>query len=396
MLEKPIVDAILRRITRGGILVVYWDGDKRAYGPAEPYFTLTLHSPSAVRAMLRNVLLGFGESYMDGRIEIDGPLDDVGRLFTENQAALGMLGLTRPASRIPRNSRGQQRKQIKHHYDLGNDFYRLWLDESLAYSCAYFRRPTDSLETAQEQKVAYLLRKLQLQDGQRVLDIGSGWGSLLITAARVYGVHGLGVTLSEEQLSHSREAAKRAGVDQQITFELCDYRDLASRGEKFHRIISVGMFEHVGRRNHRHYYDAVAAMLDDGGVSVLHTISSETEEPIDRWTAKYIFPGGYVPSTREIVAALPRYELRLVDYENLRLHYAMTLTEWRRRYEERRDEVTSMFDERFYRMWDLWLASSAAAFRYGAYNLAQFVLTKGVNNDLPLTREAQSLATRLP
>jgi cyclopropane-fatty-acyl-phospholipid synthase len=292
--------------------------------------------------------------------------------------------------------RGSQKEQIQHHYDLGNDFYLLWLDASLTYSCAYFRDPDDSLETAQEQKIAYLLRKLHLREGHRLLDIGSGWGALMITAAKVYGIHGLGVTLSEEQLSRSREAAKEAGVDDQITFELCDYRDLAARGEKFDRIISVGMFEHVGRPNHKRYYSAVASMLAMGGVSVLHTISSEVEEPTDRWIEKYVFPGGYIPSTREIVAALPGHNLRLIDYENLRLHYAMTMEEWQRRYERNREEVTKMFDERFYRMWHLWLASSAAAFRYGAYNLSQFVLTKGINNDLPLTREAQIQAVLPP
>jgi cyclopropane-fatty-acyl-phospholipid synthase len=154
------------------------------------------------------------------------------------------------------------------------------------------------------------------------------------------------------------------------------------------------MFEHVGRRDQAAYHDAVARMLTEGGVSVLHTISGETEEATDAWIDKYIFPGGYIPSTREVVTALPRYGLRLVDYENLRLHYALTLQEWRRRFEANRGAVTAMFDERFYRMWDLWLASSITAFRYGAYNLSQFVMTKGVNNDLPLTREAQSLTER--
>jgi cyclopropane-fatty-acyl-phospholipid synthase len=342
--------------------------------------------------MLRDVSLGFGEAYADGRIEIDGPLGNVGRLVTENQAALDNLPFARISPRLRRSGRGSRMDQIQQHYDRGNDFYALWLDASLTYSCAYFRDPDDSLETAQEQKIAYLLRKLQLQEGQRLLDIGSGWGALMITAAKAYGVRGLGVTLSEEQLNGSREAARQAGVDNQITFELCDYRELAKRGERFDRIISVGMFEHVGRPNQQRYYDAVARMLNEGGVSVLHTISSEVEEPTDAWTEKYIFPGGYVPSTREVVAALPRHDLRLVDYENLRLHYAMTLEEWQRRYEDHRETVTKMFDDRFYRMWHLWLASSAAAFRYGAYNLSQFVLTKGVNNDVPLTRDAQSLA----
>jgi cyclopropane-fatty-acyl-phospholipid synthase len=386
MFEKRIADAVLRRLTRGGVAIRYWDGDTRTYGPAEPYFTMTLRTPGVVRALLRNMMLGFGEAYADGRIEIDGPLGDVGRLLIDNQGVLDKLPLARATPRFRRTGRGSRREHIHHHYDLGNEFYALWLDASLTYSCAYFRDPADSLERAQEQKIAYLLRKLRLREGQRLLDIGSGWGALLITAAKDYGVHGLGVTLSEEQLSRSREAAEQAGVDDRITFELCDFRDLAPRGETFDRIVSVGMFEHVGKHNHGHYYDAVARMLPDGGVSVLHTISNEVEEPTDAWIEKYIFPGGYVPSTREIVAALPRYDLRLVDYENLRLHYAMTLEEWQRRYEKHRDDVTTMFDEKFYRMWDLWLASSAAAFRYGAYNLSQFVLTKGVNNDLPLTR----------
>jgi cyclopropane-fatty-acyl-phospholipid synthase len=391
MVEKTLFDAIGRRIRRGGVAVRYWDGDVREYGPDRPYFTLTLRAPSVVRAMLRDVMLGFGEAYMDGRVEIDGPLDAVGRLVTENQAVFDGLALPRLAPRLRRNTRDRQRRQIQHHYDLGNSFYALWLDASLTYSCAYFRDPDDSLETAQQQKVDYLLRKLQLREGQRVLDIGSGWGTLLITAAKNHGVHGLGVTLSQEQLRQSQEAARQAGVDDQITFELCNYRDLPRRGEKFDRVISVGMFEHVGRGNHASYHDAVASMLTDGGVSVLHTISSEVAEPTDAWTDKYIFPGGYIPSTREVVDALPRHDLRLVDYENLRIHYAMTLQEWRRRFQAHHDQVTAMFDERFYRMWDLWLASSIAAFRHGAYNLSQFVMTKGVNNDLPLTREAQSL-----
>ena len=388
MFEKRIFDVVLRRISRGGVAVRYWDGATHVYGPESPYFTLIVRAPSAVRGLLRNAALGLGEAYMDGRIEIDGPLSNVGRLVIENQAELEKLPFAQLAPRWRRTGRGSKKEHIQRHYDLGNDFYALWLDSSLTYSCAYFRDRDDSLETAQTQKIAYLLRKLRLREGQRMLDIGSGWGALMITAAEVYGVQGLGVTLSEEQLSRSREAAKLAGVDDRVTFELCDYRELAARGQKFDRVISVGMFEHVGRANHERYYEAVAGMLNAGGVTVLHTITSEVEEPTDPWTDKYIFPGGYVPSTREIVTALPRHGLRLIDYENLRPHYAMTLEEWRRRYEAHRAEVITMFDESFYRMWNLWLASSAAAFRYGAYNLSHFVLTKGVNNDLPFTQDA--------
>jgi cyclopropane-fatty-acyl-phospholipid synthase len=388
MFEKRVFDLALRRISRGGVAIRYWDGDTRAYGPAEPYVTVTIKDPSAARAMLRNLTLGFGEAYTDGRVEVDGPLDGVGRLAAENEGAFGWVSSARRVLDGLRTGRGSTKAHIAHHYDRGNEFYALWLDASLTYSCAYFLEPDDPLETAQVNKLDHILRKLRLREGQRLLDIGSGWGALLITAAREYGVHGLGVTLSEEQLEGSRRAAKAAGVDDRVTFELCDFRDLAARGERFDRVVSVGMFEHVGRTNHERYYDAVAQMLAPGGVSVLHTITSEVEEPTDAWIDRYIFPGGYIPSTRSVVSALPRHGLRLIDFENLRRHYAMTLDEWRHRYQKHRAEVIAMFDERFYRMWDLWLAGSAAAFRYGSYNLAQFVMTKGLDDALPLTRIA--------
>ncbi len=387
MLEKKILQAILSRIHSGAVRVMYWDGETRQYGSGKPYFTMHIKAPAAVRAILRNMTLGFGESYMDGLIEIDGPLSNIGRIVSENQTAFTKLRFDNLTHLTHRNVKRNQKRFIQHHYDLGNDFYKLWLDQSLSYSCAYFRQPSDTLEQAQTQKIRYLLAKLQLQKGQRLLDIGSGWGRLLITAAKEYGVTGLGVTLSEQQLKGSRQAAKAAGVAKQVTFELCNYQDLADRGEIFDRIISVGMFEHVGRGNHKYYYQAVKDMLAPNGLSVLHTITHETEKAIDTWTDRYIFPGGYIPSTREVVAALPKYDFRLLDYENLRLHYAMTLEEWQRRFEKNRATVLKMYDERFYRMWDLWLASSAAGFRYGELNLSQFVLSKGINNDLPLTRE---------
>jgi cyclopropane-fatty-acyl-phospholipid synthase len=388
MFEKRVFDLAMRRINRGGIAVRYWDGETRTYGPDPFDVTVTINDPGAVRGMIRNLTLGFGEAYTDGRIEVDGPLDHIGRLATENDDAFAWLSYGRRLLRGWHTGRGSTKAHIAHHYDLGNEFYALWLDTSLTYSCAYFVEPEDPLEVAQAQKIDHLLRKLRLREGQRLLDIGSGWGALLLTAARQYGIHGLGVTLSEEQLEGAREAAKAAGLDDRVSFELCHYRDLAARGERFDRIVSVGMFEHVGRTNQQRYHRSVARMLEPGGVAVLHTITSELEEPTDPWIDRYIFPGGYIPSVRSVVSALPRHGLRLIDYENLRRHYAMTLDEWRRRYQKHRDEVVAMFDERFYRMWDLWLASSAAAFRYGSYNLSQFVMTKGLDDDLPLTRVA--------
>ena len=388
MIEKFLFDKILSRLSHGGLEVVYWDGDKRHYGPDAPTVTITFDSPKVARAILNSMSLGFGENYAAGHLQVDGSLIEVGRLVNQNTDAFKNLKLTNVVQKLQRNIPRNQKKFIQHHYDIGNDFYKLWLDKQMLYSCAYFRNPkTDNLEKAQSQKLDHLLKKLQLQPGQKLLDIGSGWGSLLIRAAEKDGVTGLGITLSKEQLKRSRQAAKEAGVTKQISFELRNYQDLMREGQKFDRIISVGMFEHVGRGNHAAYYKAIKTMLVDGGISVLHTITSQIEEPNDPWIDKYIFPGGYIPSTREIVSALPDYDLHLIDYENLRLHYALTLEEWQRRFHKHHKEVVNMYDESFYRTWDLWLAFSAAAFRYGHLNLSQFVLTKGLNNDLPLTRE---------
>lgn len=387
MIEKQILNSILARLEHGGVHITYWDGDTYKYGQVEPYFHLYIKHPKAMRAILKNMSLGFGESYADGSIEIEGDLTGVGRLVAENQQAFfglsKMLYLVKPH----KNVRSTQKAFISHHYDLGNDFYKLWLDKSLMYSCAYFTSPKDTLEAAQQQKVAHILKKLQLKKGHTLLDIGSGWGTLLITAAKKYGAIGHGVTLSHEQLAYSKKAAAKAKVADKVTFELANYQELSERKLTFDRIVSVGMFEHVGKGNQKDYYRAVDAMLKPDGISVLHTITQQVELPNDPWIDKYIFPGGYLPSNREIVKAFPDYNFRLIDYENLRLHYAMTLEEWMRRYENNRGKVIKMFDEPFYRMWHLWLASSAAAFRYGSLDLSQYVFTKGPQNDLPLTRE---------
>lgn len=387
MLEKTILDKVLARIKRGAVEVTYWDGTSVTYGTGTPELHITIKTPRAVRAMLKNLTLGFGESYMNGLIDIDGPLDEVNRLASENKPNLRLASSMRWVRARNTNIRGKQQSFISHHYDIGNDFYKMWLDTSLTYSCGYFRKPTDSLETAQAQKVAHLLRKLQLKKGMSLLDIGSGWGTLLITAAKDYGIRGMGITLSREQLKYSQAAAKKAGVADRIDFKLLNYQDLAEQDVEFERIISVGMFEHVGKGNHDKYFQAVDDMLVPGGLSVLHSITHDHETPTDPWIDKYIFPGGYVPPIKMVVSKLPNYNFRLLDYENLRLHYAMTLDEWLRRFEAHKKDVLKMYDERFYRMWRLYLASSSAAFRYGDLSLSQFVFSKGLNNDLPLTRE---------
>lgn len=386
-IEKQLYNSLLSRIRHGGMRITYWDGETYTFGPEKPYFHMQVKSPKAIRAILKNMSLGFGESYSDGLVEIKGDLEGVMRLVFENQEVFAGLNKLLYFAKLHKNVKGKQQAYIAHHYDIGNDFYKLWLDKSMMYSCAYFTSEKDTLEAAQKQKVDHILKKLQLEKGHTLLDIGSGWGTLLITAAKKYGITGRGVTLSKEQLAHAKEAAKRAKVAHKVTFELANYQELPARGLSFDRIVSVGMFEHVGQNNHDDYYRAIDKLLKPEGISVLHSITQQTELPNDPWIDKYIFPGGYIPSNREITKALPAHNFRLVDYENLRIHYALTLEEWMRRYEHHRPTITKMFDQRFYRMWHLWLASSAASFRYGQLDLSQYVFTKGPQNDLPLTRD---------
>lgn len=387
MVTQQVFHRIFKLVRRGTLNVTYPSGFEYTYGTGEPSLRLIFRTDASMRALLKNTTVGFGEGYMSGAIEVEGDLENLGRFVSENTQILKRLSLNRFTKLRRPNKRQNQRDHIAYHYDLGNEFYKLWLDTSMTYSCAYFRDARDTLEQAQTQKIDHILAKLQLQSGMTLLDIGSGWGRLLITAAQRYGTVGHGVTLSEQQYRHSVKAAKKAGVADLVTFELANYQDAAERGDQFDRIVSVGMFEHVGRGNQQDYYRAVAKLLKPGSLSLLHTITNQFETASDPWIDRYIFPGGYIPAVRQVVHALPSHDLQLIDYENLRIHYAMTLEEWLRRFESHKKKVIETYDERFYRMWRLYLASSASGFRYGDLSLSQFVFTKGLNNELPLTRE---------
>ena len=389
MLEKSLLNRALRLIRVGSLRVTYWTGETITYGSGDEYFHLTIHKSKAIRAMIRNMTLGFGESYMNGDIDIEGDMAMVGRLATDNKRAMGSLSRLRKLAppKLKANKKRKQASQIQHHYDLGNDFYKLWLDDSMTYSCAYFKTPQDSLEQAQIQKLDHILKKLQLKPDMTLLDIGSGWGQLLIKAAQDYGTRGYGITLSEEQFKLSTARIKKLGLADKITIELVNYQDLAKRDVAFDRVVSVGMFEHVGKGNHEKYFKSVEKLLKPGGVTVLHTITNQTDASSDPWIDRYIFPGGFLPSVKTIVSISPKYDFQLLDYENLRLHYAMTLHEWRMRYEKNEEKVVTAYREKFYRMWRLYLAGSESGFRWDDLGLSQFVFSKGIDNDLPLTRE---------
>jgi cyclopropane-fatty-acyl-phospholipid synthase len=388
MVEKKLFEQLIRRIKKGTLTVQYWDGTEKTFGKGEPSARMTITSPKVIRAMFKNISLGAGEAYMDETLLLE-PLDAFMNILYMNLPELiGPIQKLNPQHILSQNVRGKQANYIQQHYDLGNDFYKLWLDnDTMAYTCAYFKNTNDTLEQAQVQKIEHVLRKLQLRPGMEIAELGCGWGRLLVAAAKEYGVSGVGVTLSKEQHAYAQQLAKREKVDSLVTFKLANYQELAERGKQYDRVYSVGLFEHVGRGNQDQYFKAVDTLLKPGGVSFLHSITSQIERATDAWTDRYIFPGGHIHAVSQMVGYLPAYDFRLMDYESLRLHYALTLDEWWRRFDLHKDEVIEMFDERFYRMWSFWLAASSANFRYGEMDLSQMVFSKGINNDLPLTRE---------
>lgn len=390
MFERAIADQVLGRLVkRGRVQVTFWDGSVSEYGdlasPSDELLAVEIVDPALVRRLLVNVSLAVGEGYMNKQLLVDeGQLPLLFELIIRNLPAASL----RQPFRRQRNEKKRQRSYIETHYDVGNDYYDLFLDPSRLYSCAYFVNEADSLEKAQRQKIDHLLSKLQLKPGMRLLDIGCGWGELSVAAAK-QGVQVLGITLSSEQLKGAKELAIREGVADRIEFRLANYQDL--KGEKVDCAVSVGMFEHVGRDNGDQYFSKVAELLVPGGVSVLHTITQQQPRPTNSWIDRYVFPGGYLPTVAEIETGLATHGLWSVDRENLWWHYAETLRHWRIAHRAHRDKIVEMFDERFYLLRDFWLAGSEANFRYGQLGLTQVVFTKGKPADgtWPTTRRYQ-------
>ena len=281
----------------------------------------------------------------------------------------------------------QTKKDVLSHYDRGNDFYKLWMDKGLNYSCAYFKKPVDTLEKAQLQKIHHTLNKLRLKPGHRLLDIGCDWRSLLIEAVKKFNVSAVGITLSEEQYRLGNKRLRQADVRHAARILLQDYRELAEGGEQFDRIVSIGMFEHVGKENIVVFFQKARKLLKPGGVILLHTICRMIPQELDPWIGTYIFPGGYIPATGEIAEAGEETGYLFLDAKDLRPHYDLTLGHWLRRFETNVQTIMEMMGEQFVRMWRVYLTGSQMAFRYGPLHVIQYLFAQGRRDDWPLTRE---------
>ncbi|MDV6331334.1 cyclopropane-fatty-acyl-phospholipid synthase family protein [Asticcacaulis sp. 201] len=334
--------------------------------------------------------LHFGEAYTDGKLTVEkgtlwGLIELIG-INLPNAPKRGRLARWLHGFRnwLPVHSPDTSRRNVAHHYDLSERLYRLFLDEDMQYSCAYFRCPQASLEDAQIAKKDHIADKLFLTPGQSVLDIGCGWGGMALHLARQAGVNVTGVTLSTEQLAVAEQRALEPSVNARVRFELCDYRLVSGL---FDRIVSVGMFEHVGLAGFDGYFQTVADRLKPDGVALIHTIGRRGKTSgRSAWLDKYIFPGGYIPSLSEITDSVEKSGLFITDIESLRLHYAETLRHWRMRFEAHRAEIEALYDERFGRMWEFYLCFCELGFRYGDLMVFQIQLAKKIDT-LPITRD---------
>ena len=386
-IQVKLMEKFLKRFDGTSFDVQFETGEELHIGQMPAKFKIIIHEPIAYKKLIKSTSLALGEAYMNGAIEVEGDLiEALDELFKyQNQFSTDYSALKKLLHTS--TSAKNQKKEVCSHYNLGNDFYKLWLDKSMSYSCAYFKNETDTLEEAQYNKVHHILRKLNLKHGMSLLDIGCGWGYLLIEAAKTYGIKGVGITLSEQQYKGFKERIKAEALEDYLQVELMDYRELRVSDLKFDRVVSVGMLEHVGRENYDLFFKSVDAVLKPEGLFLLHYISAYGEYPGDAWIKKYIFPGGVIPSLREIIHLSADYKYYVQDVESLRRHYVKTLLSWYERFEAHLPEVRKLFDERFIRMWQMYLCSCAASFNNGVIDLHQILFTKGVNNQLPMTRE---------
>jgi cyclopropane-fatty-acyl-phospholipid synthase len=380
-------------VRRGSLEVATASGRRLCFGDGTgERLSIRFNDPSAQVQLLRNPELSFGELFMDGRIDVtSGTIYDVLALVARNTAGrrpawLKLFDSGRELiSRLyQRNNAQRARRNASHHYDIDGRLYALFLDSDWQYSCAYFEHPEMSLEEAQLAKKRHIVAKLLVEEDQKVLDIGCGWGGMGLYVAENCGARVTGVTLAKEQLAVAQERARKRGLEARLSFKLKDYRAV---NERFERIVSVGMFEHVGVGYYDTFFEQVGRLLTDDGIMVLHSIGrSGTPNPTNPWVNKYIFPGGYIPSLSEVLPAIERAGLCVTDVEILRLHYAETLKAWGRRFLKKRDTAKRLYNERFCRMWEFYLAGAECGFRFDGLMVFQIQLAKN-QSSVPLTRD---------
>ncbi len=386
--EKMLLSRMLRAIGDPPVQIVLWNGQKISNHGGKAVAQVIIRDRGALLKLITDPELYFGELYSAERIEVQGNfldfLETVYRVWP--LTSHGKIGkkLLSPFFDARRNTLPGSRRNIHHHYDIGNDFYKLWLDERMVYTCAYFPSSDTSLEDAQIAKLDHVCRKLRLQPGEKVVEAGCGWGALALHMAKHYGVSVAAYNISSEQIAFARQRAHAEGLDGQVEFIEDDYRNV--RG-KFDAFVSVGMLEHVGTDNYQELGGVIDRSLKDGGRGLIHTIGLNYPRPMDAWTERNIFPGACPPSLAQMMQIFEPFDFSVLDVENLRLHYAKTLEHWLQRYENNIERVTDMFDGKFARAWRLYLAGSLTAFKTGGMQLFQVSFARAGHNQIPLTRQ---------
>ncbi len=391
-LAGHLMRQILRVLGDPLVQVTLWNGETIATSPLPPVARITLADRMTLIRLFRNPLLRFGEAYSEGKIIIDGNLTEfLAELYRSQQAARSReaaSGMLKQTSRPVRShSLATSRENIHRHYDIGNDFYAMWLGDTMAYTCAYFPTRDTALDQAQIAKMHHVSRKLRLKPGDRVVEAGCGWGAQALLMARDYGVKVTAFNISRQQIEYAREHAKAAGLEARVEYIEDDYRNITgSKNGRFDAFVSIGMLEHVGVDNYPEFGRVIRNCLKPSGMGLLHSIGRNCPLPLNPWIEKHIFPGAYTPSLAEMMSIFESSNLSVLDVENLRLHYASTLHCWRVAFEQSKERVASMFDETFVRMWRLYLAGSEAAFIAGQMQLFQVLIAPQTNNTIPWTR----------
>lgn len=389
--DRRLLGFIMRYVGNPRVMLRLWNGEEFSVSDGSPVACMEFRERRAIFELISSPTLGFGECYSTGLIEVHGDflafVNEIGAAFTRKRddgyywhKILSMLASMRS------NTLTRSQHNVHHHYDLGNDFYRMWLDDRMVYTCAYYDRPDATLAEAQVAKLDHVCRKLMLQPGQDVIEAGCGWGALAMHMAEHFGVTVRAYNNSREQVFYAREQAAARGLDDRVEFVLDDYRTITGSCDVF---VSVGMLEHVGLRNFRTLGGLIRDCLRPQGLALIHSIGRSHPRAPDPWIAKHVFPGGHIPSLSEMMAVFEPYKYSILDIENLRMHYSRTCADWLHNFEAVSEQVGEMYNEEFVRTWRLYLGASSAGFQSGSLQLFQVLFAPRGNNDVPWTREYQ-------